>query len=339
MIRHRLLAIGAAVIVLGVLAGFAFTLRVSEARPTSVARSGTAETGLRSLERAGFPVAALQPIEILVPDTTNPAALAARLDAIPGVDTAVAPTGAEWLRAGTALVDVIPSSPTSTSTGKATVAAVRATVARLAPGSQVAGDGADEADFVHALYSRFPLIVAVVALITLLAPTRAFRSMVLAAKAVVLNLVSVGATYGALVLIWQRGYGSHAIWGISGIGAIIDFVPLINFAFLFGLSMDYEVFILSRIKKAHDTGCSTDGAIMDGLGHTGRRVTSAAIILFLAFAALASAPSVPLKVFATGLGVGILLDATIVRALLVPALVSLLGRWNWWWPGRNTTRL
>jgi RND superfamily putative drug exporter len=100
--------------------------------------------------------------------------------------------------------------------------------------------------------------------------------------------------------------------------------------------MDYEVFILSRIKEAHDAGKSTDEAIVDGLGHTGRLVTSAAIILFLAFAALASGPGVPVKVFATAMGVGILLDATVVRALLVPALVSLLGEWNWWWPGRSS---
>ena len=96
--------------------------------------------------------------------------------------------------------------------------------------------------------------------------------------------------------------------------------------------MDYEVFILSRIKEAHDAGKSTDEAIVDGLGHTGRLVTSAAIILFFAFAALAAGPNVPIKVFATGMAVGILLDATVVRALLVPGLVSLLGRWNWWLP-------
>jgi RND superfamily putative drug exporter len=96
--------------------------------------------------------------------------------------------------------------------------------------------------------------------------------------------------------------------------------------------MDYEVFILSRIKEAHDAGMSTDDAVVEGMGHTGRLVTSAAIILFLAFAALAAGPNVPIKVFATGMAVGILLDATVVRALLVPALVSLLGRWNWWLP-------
>jgi predicted RND superfamily exporter protein len=96
-------------------------------------------------------------------------------------------------------------------------------------------------------------------------------------------------------------------------------VPLLVFAFLFGLSMDYEVFILSRIKEAHDAGLPTDDAVVDGLGHTGRLVTCAALILFLAFAALAAGPVVQLKVFATAMGVGILLDATVVRALLVPA--------------------
>jgi RND superfamily putative drug exporter len=105
------------------------------------------------------------------------------------------------------------------------------------------------------------------------------------------------------------------------------------FAFLFGLSMDYEVFILTRVREEYDRTGSTDAAIIEGLGRTGRLVTSAALILFLSFASLASAPNTDVKVLATGLGVGILLDATLVRALLVPALVSLLGRWNWWFPG------
>jgi RND superfamily putative drug exporter len=109
------------------------------------------------------------------------------------------------------------------------------------------------------------------------------------------------------------------------------------FAFLFGLSMDYEVFILSRIREEYDSAGNvggTNSAVIAGLGRTGRLVTSAALILFLAFASLASAPSTDIKVLATGLGVGILLDATIVRAMLVPALMSLFGRWNWWLPPR-----
>jgi putative drug exporter of the RND superfamily len=332
VIRHRTLAAVAALTVLGILCGVAFGMRVGEVAPTSLARSGSAEQGLIGLQRAGFPVGVLSPIEMLVPERADPELLAAKLGAIHGVDMAIAPVGASWRRSATAIVDVFPSASTSSPTDAATVRAVRATAARLAPGAQVAGDGPEEVDLVHAFYSRFPFIVALVALLSLLVLARAFRSVLLPIKAVVLNVVSVGAAYGALVLIWQHGYGSRALWGIPATGVVVDFVPLMVFAFLFGLSMDYEVFILARIKEAHDAGKSTDEAVVDGLGHTGRLVTSAAIILFLAFSALAAGPDVQIKVFATGMAVGILLDATVVRALLVPALVSLLGRWNWWLP-------
>jgi RND superfamily putative drug exporter len=109
------------------------------------------------------------------------------------------------------------------------------------------------------------------------------------------------------------------------------------FAFLFGLSMDYEVFILARMREEYDATGSTDTAVVRGIGRTGRLVTSAALILFLSFAAMASGPDTNVKMFATGLGAGILFDATVIRALLVPAAVSLFGRWNWWlprWPAR-----
>jgi RND superfamily putative drug exporter len=114
-------------------------------------------------------------------------------------------------------------------------------------------------------------------------------------------------------------------------------VPLMVFAFLFGLSMDYEVFIVSRMREAHDAGASTDDAVVTGTAHTGRLVTSAALVLVLAFAALAASPNVSLKMFATGLGAGILLDATVVRGLLLPALVSFLGDRAWWSPRRSRT--
>jgi putative drug exporter of the RND superfamily len=161
---------------------------------------------------------------------------------------------------------------------------------------------------------------------------RAFRSIVLPIKALVLNVISMAATFGLMTWFWQMGHGSSAVFGVPATGAITFWVPLMIFAFLFGLSMDYEVFILSRMREAVDRGATTDDAVVEGLGRTGRLVTSAALILFLAFASLASAPFVDLKVMATGLGAGILLDATIVRALLLPALVSLFGKWNWWMP-------
>jgi RND superfamily putative drug exporter len=142
----------------------------------------------------------------------------------------------------------------------------------------------------------------------------------------------MAAAFGVITWFWQLGHGSSAVFGIPATGAITFWIPLMVFAFLFGLSMDYEVFILTRVREEYDRTGSTDAAIVEGLGRTGRLVTSAALILFLSFASLASAPNTDVKVLATGLGVGILLDATLVRALLVPALVSLLGKWNWWLP-------
>jgi putative drug exporter of the RND superfamily len=196
----------------------------------------------------------------------------------------------------------------------------------------VAGDGAIDLDYQNAVFGHFPLMFALIAVLTLALLARAFRSIVLAVKAVLLNLVSMAAAFGVMTWVWQEGHLSSAVFGIPATGAITFWIPLMVFAFLFGLSMDYEVFILTRIREEYDRTGSTDTAVIQGLGRTGRLVTSAALILFLAFASLASAPQTDIKVLATGLGVGILLDATLVRALLLPALVSLLGRWNWWFP-------
>ncbi len=152
----------------------------------------------------------------------------------------------------------------------------------------------------HAVFGNFP-----------------FRSVVLAVKALALNLISMAAAFGLMTWFWQEGHGSSALFGIPATGAITFWVPLLAFAFLFGLSMDYEVFILARVREEYNRTGSTDRAVITGLGRTGRLVTSAALILFLAFASLASAPDTNIKVLATGLGAGILLDATVVRALLL----------------------
>ena len=154
---------------------------------------------------------------------------------------------------------------------------------------------------------------------------RTFRSLLLPIKAVILNLVSLAAVFGAVVFFWQEGHGSEALFGVAATGAITFWLPVMIFAFLFGLSMDYEVFILARMREEYDATGIDPEAVVTGLGRTGRLVTSAALILFFAFAALASAPGTDIKVLGTALGVGILIDATLVRALLVPALVSLFG--------------
>ena len=194
------------------------------------------------------------------------------------------------------------------------------------------GPAAGDADFVAAIYGSFPLMVGLIALVTFALLVRAFRSLLLPLKAVLLNVVSVGAAWGVMALVWQFGYGSKPIWGIAATGSLTAWVPLMVFAFLFGLSMDYEVFILSRMREEYDRTGSTTAAVVGGIGHTGRLVTSAALILTLAFVAMAATPMTDVKVMATGLAAGILLDATVVRMLLVPALVSLFGRWNWWLP-------
>jgi RND superfamily putative drug exporter len=196
----------------------------------------------------------------------------------------------------------------------------------------IAGSGATVQDYFRAVYDNFPYVLGLIAVITYILLVRTFRSLLLPLKAVLLNLVSVAAVFGSVVFFWQEGHGSDAIFGISGTGAIAFWLPVLIFAFLFGLSMDYEVFILARMREEYDATGSTSVAVVAGLGRTGRLVTSAALILFFAFAALASAPGTDIKLFATALGVGILIDATVVRALLVPALVSVLGRWNWWLP-------
>jgi RND superfamily putative drug exporter len=172
-------------------------------------------------------------------------------------------------------------------------------------------------------------MLALIAIFTFALLARAFRSLLLPLKAVILNVISVAAAWGVITLIWQEGHGSDAIWGIPATGAVSSWIPLIVFAFLFGLSMDYEVFLLARIREEYDATGSTNEAVVRGVGRTGRLVTSAALILFLAFASMGSAPDTDVKVLATGLAAGIILDATVIRALLVPAVVSLFGRWNW----------
>jgi RND superfamily putative drug exporter len=201
------------------------------------------------------------------------------------------------------------------------------------PGSvQVGGMVASNEDFIAAIYGNFPLMVALLSLLTFVLLARAFRSVVLPLKALGLVLVSVGAATGFITFVWQQGHGSSLLFGVPATGAITLFIPLMVFAFLFGISMDYEVFLLARMREEYDATGSTRTAVVRGIGRTGRLVTSAALILFLAFTALASGPEVVAKIFATGLAAGIILDATVIRMLLVPALVALFGRWNWWLP-------
>jgi RND superfamily putative drug exporter len=332
VVKHRWVAAVAGLAALLALAAPVLTLQLGEARSVALSQPGPARTALDTLTRGGVPTGVLTPVVVL---TTADGAdrVVSDLRGVTGVVTAVAPAdqrAADPAR-DTALVTVLPTREAGDNAGKAIVARIRAAVGRD-PSTVVAGEGASQLDFRHAVYGRFPLMLAIVCVLTFLLLARAFRSIVLPLKAVLLNLVSLGAAYGVLVLVWQDGHGSMTLWNTASTGAIAAWIPLIVFAFLFGLSMDYEVFLLARMREAYDAGEDTNGAVVAGLSRTGRLVTCAALILVLAFLSLSTAPATDVRVLATGLGAGILVDATVVRCLLVPSLVSLFGRWNWWLP-------
>ena len=194
------------------------------------------------------------------------------------------------------------------------------------------GVAPEDRDFVHAVYGNFPYVFAFVILLTFVLLARAFRSILLALKAVVLNVVSLGAAFGIIVFVFQDGHGAQSIWNVSATGSIIPWIPLMIFAFLYGLSMDYEVFMLTRMREAYDETGDTPRAVSLGLARTGKLVTSAAAVLMFSFLVLSSGPGLDIKQFGIGLAAGIIFDATIIRALLVPALMRLFGRWNWWLP-------
>jgi RND superfamily putative drug exporter len=331
VIRARWLAALAGLVILVAVASPARHLVIGDAPARSLSQAGPAHAALDTLTSAGVPTGVLTPIEVLTTGAAAPG-VARSLARLPGVVTAVAPATPGYHAAGTALVDVLPAAEPSYATGQSTIAAVRRAVAGDAGVLGIGGYGTIMVDFRGAVYGSFPLLLAVILLCSFVLLVRAFRSVLLPLKAVLLNVLSVGAVYGVMVFVWQEGHGTRALWGLPGTGAVTTWVPLFTFAFLFGLSMDYEVFLLSRMREAHDRGASTDEAIVEGLGRTGRLITSAAIILFLAQISLTTIPFTDVKVFATGMGAGILLDATVFRCLLVPAMVSLMGRWNWWLP-------
>ena len=335
--RRRWLAAGAGMAVILALALAATNLQLGAADADTIAKSGPAEQGLKQLESAGIGEGSILPHEILVEGKTDPATVAADLNKVDGIHGAVAPSDPSWNRGGTHIVEAIPVPDSGTSEGHDTLNGVRDTAHSAGSGVRVGGGPAANQDFIDAVYGAFPLMIALIAITTFILLARAFRSLLLPLKAIILNILSVAAAWGVLVLVWQEGYGSEAIWGIQATGSIQSWMPLIIFAFLFGLSMDYEVFILSRMREEYDRTGSTDTAVVQGIGRTGRLVTSAALILFLAFTSMASGPDTGVKMFATGLAAGILIDATIIRALIVPAVISLMGRWNWWlptWPAR-----
>jgi RND superfamily putative drug exporter len=317
------------VAIVAVLVTLGVRINPNESQLKNFPGSGTAIAGRTMLADAGISPGVMKPFVTLVEHGGNAQAIASKERAVPGIVGASVPPGPAWHRGQDTLVEAFPAID-----GAAPgIQGVIDDVNRELQGTSatLGGVPAVDRDFVHAVYGNFPFVLAFVLVLTLVLLTRAFRSIVLPIKAAILNLVSLGGAFGIVVFIFQEGHGS-SIWNISATHAVTAWIPLMIFAFLFGLSMDYEVFMLTRMREAYDETGSTDGAIELGLARTGKLVTSAALILMFAFLVLSSSPGYEIKVFAIGLAAGIIFDATVIRALLVPALMRLLGRANWWLP-------
>ena len=209
---------------------------------------------------------------------------------------------------------------------------VPATVGAL-PGAEVgvAGFTAESKDFNDQMKSVAPLVFAFVLAFAFLLLLFAFRSVVIAVKAIVLNLLSVAAAYGIMVLVFQHGWGKQVL-GFDSTGGVVPFLPIFMFVILFGLSMDYHVFILSRIREAYDSGMSTEQAVSHGIKSTAGVITSAALVMVCVFSIFGILSFMVFKQIGVGLAAAILIDATIVRAVLLPATMKLLGDWNWYLP-------
>jgi putative drug exporter of the RND superfamily len=314
-------------VLVGALAGLATQLNPNEAQLKNFPGTGSAIVARDQLTAAGISPGVIKPLDVLVEHGGDAKQVAAKLRAVPGIAGATVPPG--WQKGQNSLVEAFATIDGSAPGIQATID--RANASLEGTNSTVTGLAAVDRDFLHALFGSFPYVLALVLLLTMILLTRAFRSLVLAVKAIVLNLVSLAGAFGIIVFVFQMGHGS-GLWNIPATGSITAWIPVMIFAFLFGLSMDYEVFMLTRMREAYDETGSTDKAIELGLARTGKLVTSAALVLMFAFLVLSTSPGYEIKPLAIGLAAGIIFDATVIRALLVPALMKLLGDANWWMP-------
>jgi uncharacterized membrane protein YdfJ with MMPL/SSD domain len=282
-----------------------------------------------------------QPAEVVVsaPDVSSPR-IAAQIRAL---RTKAVATGRMFEpvtvdvnpRRNAAVVDVPLAGDGQNTASRGALAALRndvvpATVGRVAT-VNVMGPTASSVDFNHQLRSRVPLVFGFVLALAFVLLLWSFRSIVIAATGIALNLLSVGAAYGVLVAIFQWGWGKSVL-GLTGTGAITSWLPLFLFVILFGLSMDYHVFSVSRIKEGHDLGLPTRTAIHDGVVRSAGVITSAALIMVFVFLTFATLSQTSMKQLGVGLAAAVLIDAMVVRTVLLPATMRLLGERNWYLP-------
>jgi RND superfamily putative drug exporter len=327
VLRRPLAVAAVGLVIVAALAGLGTQLNPTEAQLKNFPGSGSAIAARDQLAAAGISPGVMKPLNVLVENGGDAKQVAAKLASVPGVVGATAPP--EWQKGPNSFVEGFATIDGSAPGIQTTID--RANASLKGTDGTLTGLAAVDRDFLHALLGSFPYVLGLVLLLTMILLTRAFRSPVLALKAILLNLLSLAAAFGIIVFVFQLGHGS-GLWNIPATGSITAWIPVMIFAFLFGLSMDYEVFMLTRMREAYDETGSTDKAIELGLARTGKLVTSAALVLMFAFLVLSTSPGYEIKPLAIGLAAGIIFDATVIRALLVPALMKLMGGANWWMP-------
>jgi RND superfamily putative drug exporter len=321
-------AVGASVVLL-VLAAPVLGMRLSMPDESTQPHSTSGYATHRILA-SGFGAGYDAPLVAVAP-AGQADAVAAAMRATPGVASVAPPRTS---RDGA--VAVVIAYPTTSGQSAATATLVHDLRAAV-PGVPVGGSAATAVDFADLVANRLPVLIAVVVGLSVLLLIAVFRSVVLAVKAAILNLVSIGAGYGVLVAAVQWGWLARVL-GFPGAMPIAAYVPMIMFPVLFGLSMDYEVFLVTRIREAYDACGQTREAVVTGLSRTARVITAAAAIMVVVFLSVMFGADLAVKQLGLGLAVMVLLDATIVRLILVPAAMELFGRANWWLPSWLTYR-
>ena len=339
VLRRPVLAAGLSVALLLALASPIFGMHTGTSGPTLLPPRFEAREGFEELQR-DFPGATANPVEIVVAKGAGqPAAERAlsRLRATLASDPDFGPGQIERSQTGEVAVLTVPVR--GDPSGGAAVSAVRRLRSTTIPavfndtGAQVlvGGTTSENIDYFDSVIGPAPWVIAFVLGLTLVFLTVVFRSLVVAATAVVLNLLSVGAAYGLLVLVFEHGFASGLL-GFHHVNTIEAWVPLFLFSVLFGLSMDYQVFLLSRIRERYDETGDTTDAVSFGIASTARIITGAALIIVAVFAGFAAGELVMFQQMGFGVAAALIIDATIIRSVLLPAVMHLLGRWNWYLP-------
>ena len=276
-----------------------------------------------------FPAVTAEPVEVVADVDPDDPALARWLDEVAALPAVAGATIDDASPAGVTVAEVRPEGASNGSAAQGVVRAVRGMDAPFPVA--VGGDPAEIVDLRDSVVDRLPLAAAVLVTATFVLLFLMTGSVVVPIKAIVMNVLSLGATLGALVWVFQDGHLSGLL-GFDPPGSLDLLMPVIVFVFAFGLSMDYEVFLLARIREIWEETGDNDRAVAEGLQRSGRIVTSAALLIVIVFAGFATGEIVAMKQLGIGLAVAVIVDATVIRSLLVPATMKLMGRWNWWAP-------